>query len=146
MNSKEIEELLKKNYESDFSLENFEFFLRKDQKIFISKNLPQDMVKKSMYLLHFGNLKRNGKIQLSIEGSQIIGKSAKKNVAVLDEENAMRFAEGLSVSPKELINCEKFNFVLVKFKEDFLGSGLLRDKVEPYISKDRKILTSMKKV
>lgn len=144
----EIEELLKKNYDSEFSLKDFDVFLKKDQKIFIApKNLPLDLIEKTIYLLHFGNLKRNEKIQLSIEGSQLVGKSAKKNIVVLDEENSSKFAEGLKVSPKMMINCEENNFVLVKFKEDFLGSGFLRQGcVEPYISKDRKILTSMKKV
>ncbi|MCX8000518.1 MAG: hypothetical protein N3A69_16465 [Leptospiraceae bacterium] len=148
INAREIEELLKKNYGSKLSLKNFDVFLNEDQKVYISvKGLPQSFIEKSSYMFYFGTLKRNNKILLSIDASQMVGKTAVKNIAIVDEENALKFIEGLNASPKKLVDCEIGNFVLIKFKEDFLGSGVLRENyIENYVPKYRKILMSIKKV
>jgi NOL1/NOP2/fmu family ribosome biogenesis protein len=148
VNRKEIEDLIRENYDSKFSLKDFNVFVRKDQKVFLaSKGLPTTLIEKSNYLLHFGTIKRNRKIQLSIEGSQLVGKTARKNVAVLDEENISKFVEGLLAKPKELINCEVGNFVLVKHGTDFFGSGVLRESyIEGYIPKERRIMKEMKRI
>ncbi len=140
INPREIEELIKENYDSDFSLDSFNVFIRKDQKVFLaSKGLPMPLIEKSDYLLHFGTIKRNRKIQLSVEGSQLVGKTAKKNIAILDEENISKFVEGLPAKPEKLIDCSVGNFVLVKHGKDFFGSGVLREGyIEGYIPKERR--------
>jgi NOL1/NOP2/fmu family ribosome biogenesis protein len=145
---REVEELIKENYGSEISLDSFNVFIRKDQKIFLaSKGLPAPLIEKSDYLLHFGTIKRNRKIQLSVEGSQLVGRTASKNIAVLDEENISKFVEGLSAKPKELVGCSIGNFVLVKHGNDFYGSGVLREGyVEGYIPKERRIMKEMKRI
>jgi NOL1/NOP2/fmu family ribosome biogenesis protein len=91
--------------------------------------------------LYFGKLKANEKIRLSIEGCQLIGKYAKKNVAILNKENAERFMKGYDVEVDKHINCEERNFVLVKYGESFLGCGKFQEgKVESLIPKSRKLL------
>jgi NOL1/NOP2/fmu family ribosome biogenesis protein len=148
VNAKEVEELIKENYGSEISLESFNVFIRKDQKVFLaSKGLPVSLIEKSDYLLHFGTIKRNRKIQLSVEGSQLVGKTAKKNIVILDEENVSKFVEGLYAKPKELVDCSIGNFVLVKHGNDFFGSGVLREGyIEGYIPKERRIMKEMKKI
>jgi len=148
VSSREVEELIKESYNSELSLSNFNVFLRKDQKVFLaSKGIPTTLVERSDYLLYFGVIKRNRKIQLSVEGSQLVGKTAKKNIAILDEENISKFVEGLTAKPKELIDCSLGSFVLVKHGNDFFGSGILREEcIEGYIPKDRRIMKGMKKI
>jgi len=147
VSSKEIERLVKKNYGSLLSLDIFDVYMNKGKVFLATKGLPDSLVEKSFYLLHFGTLKRNEKIHLSIEGTQMVGKTAKKNIAVLDESNALRFMEGLNAACMRLIGCEKGNFVLVKLGNDFLGSGILREGyVESLVPKERRIITSMKRV
>jgi len=86
-------------------------------------------------------LKRNKKIKLSIEGALMVGKRAIKNIVFVDEEEAIKFMEGYDVKPKEKVNCELHNFVLVKKNDDILGVGILREGyVENLIPKARRLL------
>jgi NOL1/NOP2/fmu family ribosome biogenesis protein len=97
--------------------------------------------------MYFGRLKRNEKIQLSVEGSQIVGRLANKNIAIVDDENISRYMEGLDCKWDKLINCEVNNFVLIKNENDFFGSGILReDKIESLVPKARRIMKTMRKV
>jgi NOL1/NOP2/fmu family ribosome biogenesis protein len=145
----ELKRILEKNYGASVDFSGYDCFMNKRKEIFIAlKNLDDKLVENSSYLgIYFGKLKRNEKIQLSVEGSQIIGKCATKNVAILDEENIHRFMEGLECKWKELINCEKNNFVLIKNGNDFFGCGILReDKIESLVPKARRIMKTMKKI
>jgi len=74
-------------------------------------------------------------IRLSIEGSQIIGLKAKKNVLVLDDcEDWMK---GMNVN----VNTKLKGYVTVKSGEDFLGCGrVVNGKLINYIPKSRRIL------
>jgi NOL1/NOP2/fmu family ribosome biogenesis protein len=145
----ELKRILEKNYGAYVDFSGYDCFMNKRKEIFIAlKNLDDKLVESSSYLgMYFGKLKRNEKIQLSVEGSQFIGKCATKNVAILDEENIHRFMEGLECKWKELINCEKNNFVLIKNGNDFFGCGILReDKIESLVPKARRIMKTMKKI
>jgi len=153
MSEKEIEEverIIEKNYGCKVNLKNYNVFVNKEGKIYLfnKMKIKEELIKIASYLgLYFGKLKRNEKIQLSTEGAQIVGKNATKNIAILDEENLKKYMEGLNCKWQELINCEENNFVLIKHKEDFYGSGILRkDFIESLVPKGRRIMESMKKV
>lgn len=71
-----------------------------------------------------------------------MGKDAKKNVVILDEENAKKFMRGSDVKPQKEINCEYHNFAIVKFGEDILGSSLLTEEgIKNQLPKSRRIFT-----
>ena len=145
----EIEKIIEKNYGAKVDLSKYNVYINKRKEIFLAqKNLDESLIERASYFgLYFGKLKRNNKIQLSVEGSQIIGKLASKNIAILDDENIFRFMEGLPAKWKELINCEKNNFVLIKNENDFFGCGILREEaIESFVPKGRRIMTSIKKV
>ncbi|MEM5832146.1 MAG: hypothetical protein QXW01_02860 [Candidatus Aenigmatarchaeota archaeon] len=153
MNKNEIqnlEKILVKNYGYSIDFSNFRVFKNKEGKIYLLNkiNVNSQIISRASYLgLYFGKIKRNEKIQLSVEGSQMIGKYANKNIAILDRENAERFMEGLNCKWVELINCEVNNFVLIKFGEDFFGSGILRENhIESLIPKGRRIMKELKKI
>ncbi|MBS3158676.1 hypothetical protein J4206_05300 [Candidatus Woesearchaeota archaeon] len=76
-------------------------------------------------------------IRLSIEGSQIIGPKAAKNVAELNEEEAKKWLKGEDLE-KECKDCS--GFVILKNKNDFLGAGKYSNgKILNYVGKTRRI-------
>ncbi|MFH8080339.1 MAG: hypothetical protein QXO84_00445 [Candidatus Aenigmatarchaeota archaeon] len=140
---KEIENIIRKNYDSSFKLRDYFVFLTADDKLWIcSLDLKKIELKKLKRInaigLYFGKLKRNEKIQLSIEGSMLVGKTAKKNVAIV--EKIEEYMEGKNVSCN-CLNCEKDNFVIVKNCEDFFGTGVLRENciLENILPKSRRL-------
>lgn len=142
--AKEIEEILKKNYECELRLRDYVVILTADDKVWIcSRDVAKIELKNLKRVnaigLYFGKLKRNGKIQLSIEGSMLVGKTAKKNVAIV--EDIWDFVKGKDV--KCLCeNCEKDNFVIVKHGSDFFGCGVLREGnvIENILPKSRRFV------
>jgi NOL1/NOP2/fmu family ribosome biogenesis protein len=146
---REIEKIIEKNYGAKIDFSDFDLYKNKRNEIFLaSKKLDNNLLKMASYFgLYFGRLKRNEKIQLSVEGAQIVGRNANKNIAILDEENISKFMEGLECKWKELVNCEIGNFVLIKNENDFFGCGILReDRIESLVPKARRIMITMRKV
>jgi len=145
---KEVERIIEKNYGVKIDLSGFDCYINKRNEIYlVSKSVDEKLITIASYAgLYFGRLKRNEKIQLSVEGSQIVGKLASKNIAIVDDENISRYMEGLPCNWVELINCEINNFVLIKNGNDFFGTGILRkDKIESLVPKARRIMKSIKK-
>lgn len=78
----------------------------------------------------------NDEIRPSIEGSQIVGKYASKNVVELSEEEALRIFKGEDLEKET--NCE--GFVILKRENDFLGTGKVKgDRILNFVSKARRI-------
>ena len=78
----------------------------------------------------------NDEIRLSIEGSQIAGKHASKNVVELSEEDALKIFKGDDLEKET--DCE--GFVILKHNDDFLGTGKVKgNKILNFISKARRI-------
>jgi len=75
-------------------------------------------------------------IRLSIEGSQLIGPFAKKNIASINENQARQWMEGSDIETNEDLE----GFVLVKYNDDFLGCGkFAKGKVLNFVGKERRI-------
>lgn len=76
-------------------------------------------------------------IRLSIEGSQIIGPKAAKNVVELSEEETKKWLKGEDLE-KECKGCS--GFVILKSKNDFLGTGKYTNgKILNYVGKTRRV-------
>ncbi len=142
---REIEEIIEKNYGCKINLRKYKIFLTREDKIWlVNKKLNFDIFRniKRCYRIgiYFGKLKRNKKIKLSIEGALLVGKRAVKNIAILDDKEALRFMQGYDAKVYELLNCEINNFVLVKNNNDVIGVGILRDGyIENLVPKARRI-------
>lgn len=81
---------------------------------------------------------RDGKeeIRLSLEGSQILGKLASKNIVELDEKQSETWMMGEEV----LIETTFRGFVIIKHKENFIGCGKASEKkITNFISKSRRL-------
>lgn len=148
LNRKEIEQLeniIEKNYGTKLNLKKYSVLMTgTEQKIWLSsaKNFyfPPSLKINSVGM-NFGKLKRSDKIHLTVEGSQIVGEDASKNVVELDKQQAEKFMRGMDVEVENKIDCEYHNFVIVKSGKDILGSGLLTEKrLENSLPKSRRII------
>lgn len=142
MNSKEKKDLFKKIKEQfDSELENLKgyiFFINPKNKIFIISNdfskIDINQLRINSLGLYFGEL-YNNELRLSIEGSQIIGKTAKKNILELNDEQSKLWMSGQDIEIKTQLN----GFILIKNNNDFLGCGkVINNKLLNYVPKERR--------
>lgn len=142
---KRIEKMIEKNYGAKLDFKNLALAITGKDKIWIFPkqvlSLEISKLRLNSIGLYFGRLKANEKIRLSIEGCQLVGKHARKNIAILDESEVEKFIRGNDVDVKKSIECEENNFALVKFKDDFIGTGkFFKNKVENLIPKSRRLI------
>ncbi|MEM5830485.1 MAG: hypothetical protein QW409_01315 [Candidatus Aenigmatarchaeota archaeon] len=132
----EITKRIKNNFDAEIP-KDLDFEIRNDR-IYVFKkeirNLYEFLRFKNVRLeklgIYFGRLKRNDKIQLSIEGAQIVGKTAKKNVIEINDiETLKRFLkEEISLSIDDFKNVEKHNFPIVKYRNYIITAAASLDK------------------
>ncbi|KYK26848.1 hypothetical protein AYK26_04660 [Euryarchaeota archaeon SM23-78] len=88
--------------------------------------------------LYIGKVMPDG-IRLSVEGSQLIGPSAKKNILEISDEQVEPWVKGEDL---ELNESQQGGYYLVKHKKDFLGcTRIVRGTAQNLISKNRRIKT-----
>ena len=88
--------------------------------------------------LYIGTLYDEG-FRFSIEGSQLFGPLASKNILLLDDNGFLEWLRGhdLDVPPPGFEG-----FCLVKFRNDFVGGGKVRgSKLFNYVPKNRRLVT-----
>lgn len=77
-----------------------------------------------------------GEIRLSIEGSQILKEQVKQNIFELNKEQAEEWMMGREL----LIKTGKRGFLIMKYKDDFLGTGKAsEEKIGNFIPKSRRL-------
>jgi len=142
-----LQEILDKNYKSGFELKDFGVMSGSEERIWLAakevfafdfSKLPVNSVG-----LNFGKLKQNNKMRLTIEGAQLVGESAERNVAVVADMVAERFLRGEDIEAvKNAENCEEHNFVIVKKeKGEIIGSALFAEgKLKNFLPKSRRII------
>lgn len=88
--------------------------------------------------IYFGEVQKHGDLRLSIEGSQLIGPYATKNVLDLTDTEADLWIKGYEISkPTHLAG-----FVIVKHKNDYMGCGYVingGEKILNYVPKVRRV-------
>ena len=148
MNSKEIKELLlkiKEQWDSDLKedAEKYAFLRNAEDKIFIANkevfSIDFSKIRINSLGVYFAQYDKMG-LRLSIEGSQMIGKHAKKNFVEIDEKQAKEWMKGEDIFIGE--EKELNGFVLVKYNNDFLGSGKYQKetgKVFNFVPKARRV-------
>jgi len=121
---KEILNLIKKQWESDIDLD-YAFLQDKEGKIFIiNKEFAEIDLSKlriNSMGLYIAQLMPDG-IRLSIEGSQLVGPKAKKNVLELTEKQTKEWFRGNDLE----IKTELKNYIILKHNKDFLGCGKIK--------------------
>ena len=142
LNSKEIKkifELIGEQWGAKVKLD-YGFLKNNKNRVFIiSKDISNIDISKlrlnsvGMYFCEIDNLG----IRLSIEGSQIIGPKATKNVVGLDKEETKKWFKGEDLE-KECKDCN--GFVILRHDKDFLGAGkYVNGRVLNYVGKNRRV-------
>ena len=136
--TKEILNLIKKQFGADIKLD-YAFLKNEKGKVYlINKDISKiyiDKIKINSLGLYFAEI-RNNEIRLSIEGSQIIGPKATKNIIEMNEQQVKEWMQGNYLEVKSNYN----GFLIIKHNDDFLGCGKYRDgKLFNFVSKARRI-------
>ncbi len=142
LNNKEIKkiyELIEKQWNIKIKL-NYGFLRNNKNRIFlISKDISKiDLSKLRLNSvgMYFCEIDDKG-IRLSIEGSQIVGPKAEKNIIELNEDEVKKWFKGEDLE-KECKDCK--GFVILKNKNDFLGTGKYTNgRILNYVGKTRRI-------
>ena len=142
LNNKEIKEiykLIEKQWGAKIELD-YGFLKNNKNKIFvINKDIAKiDMSKLRLNSvgMYFCEIDSRG-IRLSIEGTQLLGSKATKNIVELNEEETKKWLKGEDLE-KECKYCS--GFVILKNKNDFLGNGKYSNgKILNYVGKTRRV-------
>lgn len=138
LNKKEIKEFINKlNKYFDCNLDlDYEFLLNKDRIFIVSRgirNIDLNNFNINSIGLYFGKI---GPLRLTIEGSQLIGNKARKNIIELDDRQIEDWIRGMNIE----VDSDSNEFVVVKYKNDYYGSGKVKNKMLlNYVPKDRRI-------
>jgi NOL1/NOP2/fmu family ribosome biogenesis protein len=141
LNSKQlklIKQIVKKQFDCDYAFD-YMVMQNPDQKLYLMnkeyKNIDDSKLRINSLGMYFGQIK-NGELRLTIEGSQILGPIAKKNVIEINDGLLKLWIRGHDI---EVDNSEN-GFFIVKHKNDYIGSGKLKQGVLlNFISKIRRI-------
>jgi len=87
--------------------------------------------------LYFAKIDEKTKdIRLSIEGAQLLKDQITKNIFELDDKQAEQWMMGQELN----ITTGKKGFFIMKFKDDFLGTGKISEnKISNFIPKSRRL-------
>jgi NOL1/NOP2/fmu family ribosome biogenesis protein len=151
LNSKETKHLAEKlqeqyGYDYDKKANEYVFLMNKDNRIYVvSRNIeliPYDSMKIDSIGMYFGELYKES-LRLSIEGSQMIGPHANKNVYEISKEQMLDWIKGLDIPHEDTGK----DFIIIKNVNmetghtDYLGAGKYKEgKIMNYVSKSRKLI------
>ena len=142
MNNKEIKEIyemIEKQWGAKIKLD-FGFLKNNKNRIFvISRDISKIETSKlriNSAGMYFCETDKFG-IRLSIEGTQIVGKNASKNVVEVSEEDSKKWLKGEDIEA-DCPGCK--GFVILRHKNDFFGNGKYSNgRILNYVSKTRRI-------
>jgi len=153
LNSKETKHILEKisaqyGYDIKKNELDYAFLMNKESRIYaVAKDLgkiPYDDMKIDAIGIYFGEVYKE-KLRLSIEGAQIIGPHATKNIYDLDYDQMISWIKGNELEFEDVGE----EFVIVRYLEpktqkyDILGCGKYNrqtGKLLNYVSKSRKLV------
>ena len=142
LNKKEIKNILesiKNQWGCDFELD-YAFLMNQKNRIFIANKEIFDIDLKKIRInslgLYFGEQVNEKEFRLSIEGSQLIGPEATKNVVELSDSEARVWLKGEDLENETA----KEGFVILRNGDDYLGSGKVKEnKILNYVPKTRRL-------
>ena len=145
--TKEIINKLKKQYEIKELTLDYIFLINTNNKIYIInkdlKKLDQSKLRINSIGLYFAALDKQKRIRLTIEGTQLIGKKATKNVLEIQPKELKEWIKGYDLKTEKNLK----DFIIIKYKNYFLGSGLFtKGIVKNFISKARRLTVLASKI
>ena len=135
---KEIFKLIENQWGAKLKLD-YAFLRNPKNRIFIIEKdiekIESNKLRINSIGMYFCEIDKSG-IRLSIEGSQIIGPEATKNIVEINEEQTKKWLNGQDLEIKGNYS----GFIIIKHNNDFLGTGKYKDgKILNYVSKSRRV-------
>ncbi|MFW6311550.1 MAG: methyltransferase RsmF C-terminal domain-like protein [Nanoarchaeota archaeon] len=123
---------------------DYEFLINEKNKIYILnkeiRKVDFENLKMSSMGLYIGELYQN-EIRLSIEGSQLIGPFAKKNIIEITPEEEIKWIKGEELTS----TLDTKNYVIIKSENDYFGCGKIKEnRLMNYVPKTRRLSTVVK--
>lgn len=145
LNKKEIKkllELVKNQWGCDINLD-YVFLTNQKNRFFLANKEVFDIDLKKIRInsigLYFGEHVNEKEFRLSIEGSQLVGPKATKNVVELDDSEARQWLKGEDIDKETDFE----GFVIIKNSNDYMGTGKAKDnKILNYVPKTRRLSVS----
>lgn len=140
LNSKEVKRissLVESQWGVKLSKDKAYLLSEKNRLYMINKELSllDDTIRMDSVGLYFATV-TNNQVRLSIEGSQIIGKSANKNIVQINEEQFSLWLKGDDLEIDNKLSGSQ----IVKFKNDFCGCGIAKNGLLlNHVPKERRI-------
>src|SRR3989344_7937064 len=128
LTSKELKPIfafMKDQWGFDEKLELAFFITNKDRIHVINRAIGQidfSKLRINSMGLYFGEM-RNDELRLSIEGSQLVGPNASKNIIELNSEERKQWLQGQDIDKV----CDANGFAIIKAGADFIGCGKYKD-------------------
>jgi len=146
INSKELKIFLGK-ISKQFGVEDVSVFSKylflknAKKKVFLTTSYEKDakfrIPKSEKAGLYFATINKDDSLRLSLEGSQLVGKCATHHIMVLNHNQAENWLKGFDF---DIPKVDEDGYYLLKYKEDFLGCGLVRgDKLFNFLPKTRRL-------
>jgi NOL1/NOP2/fmu family ribosome biogenesis protein len=124
------------------AIEDFVFLLTGKLDLYLATREIFDIDVKKLHLnsigLYFADT-RDDAPRLSIEGSQLIGPFAKKNIIELEQKEAILWLKGMDLENKE---GDLSEYIIVRCGDDFMGCGKYKPeekRVLNFIPKSRRL-------
>lgn len=120
----------------------YQFILSDKNKVYLVNpeisSIPFENIRMNSLGLYFGEWD-GSEIRLSIEGSQLIGPGAAKNVVETKEGDARKWLKGENLP----LDGPRTGFVIVKCGDDYLGSGKAKERaILNFVPKARRLYVS----
>jgi NOL1/NOP2/fmu family ribosome biogenesis protein len=138
---KQLRKLLDEQFAVDELFDKVFFCLNEKEKIYMCNaecfDVEHHLLRVNAFGNYFGTFMPDG-FRLSVEGSQLIGPLAKKNVfnISLSQRNAWLHGEELSIDE----TVHEGPYVLICFENDFFGCGKVKEgRVLNYLPKSRMV-------
>jgi NOL1/NOP2/fmu family ribosome biogenesis protein len=139
---KDINQRMKEQWGCELD-KSFVFLLSNKNKLYIADkdigNLEFSKIRVDNAGLYVATVDDKG-VRLSIEGSQLLGPIAKKNVLDISEDELNQWFRGADL---EKDTKEVSGFIILKHNDDFIGCGKATEKgILNFVPKTRRILSS----
>ncbi len=130
LRSKEVKQLVKRinaQWGADFSdmMEEYTLFQNKEKIYIVSRSIADVAFEKlrinnaGLYILE----DKHNELRLSVEGSQMLGPKATKNIIELTKEELVQWLKGEDLDKQG----DNQGFVIIKHNKDFFGSGKFKE-------------------
>jgi len=146
LKSKEVKAVLKRiNEQYNINIElDYYFFMNNRNRLYIINkdynNINENELNIRNHGLYFGEYKNN-EMRLSIEAAQLIYNKYQPTKNVLELQDAEPWLKGNDIE----INKEDTGFLIIKYKDDILGSGKIKNnKLLNFTPKIRRLKTLFK--